>query len=149
MSGNNMETDYKKQAEDFLKETNTELYITKAEPQTTPLWSKKGEKHGIDYSVRLKNNKNCYDFHFWGSISDAEKISHGEWRGTKPDAYAILSCLSLSVNIDDNFDSFCADFGYSNDSIIALKTYEAVKKENAELKKLFTETELEKLSEIQ
>lgn len=143
-----MNNEYKEKAEKFLRDTNTVIYIEKAVPQTTPLWVKKGEKHGVDYSVRLKNSKHCFDFHYWGSISDAERISHGEWRGTEPNAYHILSCLGINMG-NVSFSEFCDNFGYDTDSITAEKTFNACINEYNNLKKLFTQSELEKLAEIQ
>lgn len=67
-----MTTNYENQAKDFLRDTKTTLDIVEAIPQKKPLWSKVGEKHGINYSVTLKNAKHSYTFDFWGSIADAE-----------------------------------------------------------------------------
>lgn len=141
-----MKTDYQKQAEQFLADTKTELEILKAIPQKKPLWHKEGEKHGINYSITLKNNKHSYTFDFWGSIADAEKIYNGNYTNTKPKAYEILACIYPYYG---TFKDFCDDFGYSDDSILAEKTYYVVLEQTKELNKLFTEQELEKLQEIQ
>lgn len=142
-----MKTDYKEQAKGFLRDTGTTLEILKAVPQKAPQWVLEDGKHGIHYSVTLKNDKHDYTFDYWGSIADAEKIRHGEWNGTKPTAYSILACLSPLY--EDNFEYFCASYGYNTDSINALKTYEAVKEQDYQLKKLFSQEEMEKLAEIQ
>lgn len=68
-----MTTNYENQAKDFLKETKTTLQVVEAVPQKSPIWSK--EKHGINYSVTLKNSKHSYTFDFWGSVADAEKVA--------------------------------------------------------------------------
>ena len=66
-----MKTDYTKQGEDFLRDTNTTLRVVECVPQKRPLWAK-GDKHGINYSVTLKNERGVYVFDFWGSIAEKE-----------------------------------------------------------------------------
>jgi len=139
--------EYKQKAEKFLADTNTKLEVVKAIPQRSPLWTKKGEMHGINYWVTLANEKHIYGFNFWGSIADKEKVMHGEGHGTKPNAYDILTCLSNSINIGD-FEDFCGNFGYDTDSITAEKTYKAVLNESENINKLWTNEELETLAEI-
>lgn len=75
--------EYKKQAEDFLHDTETSLTVIEAVPQKDPLWTKKGEKHGINYSVTLKNKRHTYVFDFWGSIADLEKLELAERAETR------------------------------------------------------------------
>jgi len=69
---------YKKQGEDFLTETNTTLEVVEAVPQKSPLWTKEGEKHGINYSVTLKNDRHSYTFDFWGSVADKELLEKAQ-----------------------------------------------------------------------
>ena len=64
-----------------------------------------------------------------------------------PTKYDVLSCLT-TYN-PGTFENFCLDFGYDNDSISALRTYDAVVSEWDHVSMLFTEEELEKLREIQ
>lgn len=64
-----------------------------------------------------------------------------------PNAYDILTCLQ-KYDVG-TFENFCDEFGYNNDSIKALKTYEAVSKEYKELQTLFNDTELDEMREIQ
>ena len=61
----------------------------------------------------------------------------------EPSNYAILACLD--VLYDDNFEEFCASFGYDTDS---RKTYNAVLAQSNQLKILFNDKEIEKLAEI-
>lgn len=70
--------DYKKQAEDFLQSTATTLEIIEAVPQKSPLWTKKNEKHGIHYSITLKNARHSYTFDYWDSIAKKEKLELAE-----------------------------------------------------------------------
>ena len=66
--------DYKKQAEDFLRITNTKMEVVKAEPQKKPNWAKEGEKHGINYKITLTNKRHSYTFDFCDSVYNAEVI---------------------------------------------------------------------------
>ena len=70
----NKMNDYNKQAKDFLAKTNTTLKIELATPQKSPLWVKKGEKHGFHYSITLENKNAKYTFDFWNSIKNREII---------------------------------------------------------------------------
>jgi len=63
-----------------------------------------------------------------------------------PTPYDVLACLTKSE--PGSFEDFCGDFGYDVDSRRAEKTYEAVKKEYDELCKLFNESEMQELAEI-
>jgi len=71
-------SEYREQGAMFLSETNTTLEVIEAVPQTSPLWCKEGEKHGIKYSVTLKNARGVYTFDFWGSIHNANMLALAE-----------------------------------------------------------------------
>jgi len=71
-------SEYSEQGAMFLSETKTTLEVIEAVPQTPPLWNTKGEKHGIKYSVTLKNARGSYTFDFWGSIHEAEVVTLAE-----------------------------------------------------------------------
>jgi hypothetical protein len=134
-----MKTNYQKQAKDFLTDTKTMMTILKAIPQKHPIWSMEENKHGINYSVMMKNANGTYIFDFWNSIK-------AKAENKKPSYYDVLACINpLSEN---NFKDFCDNFGYNTDSILADKTYQACLEQDRELKKLFTSEQLEKLSEI-
>lgn len=45
----------------------------------------------------------------------------------------------------ENFEDFCNNFGYDTDSIKALKTYKACKKQAEKVSRLFTESEIDEL----
>lgn len=64
----------------------------------------------------------------------------------KPTEYDILACLEKYGY--DNFSDFCAEFGYSADSISARETFLAYGEEYARLRRIFTEEQMEKLREI-
>ena len=63
-----------------------------------------------------------------------------------PNAYDILSCLTKhDVGL---FEDFCSEFGYDVDSRSAEKIYKAVVKEYEGLSMLYSDEELEEMSEI-
>ena len=63
-----------------------------------------------------------------------------------PNAYNILSCLT-KYDIG-SFEDFCSEFGYDVDSRSAEKIYKAVVKEYEGLSMLYSDEELEEMSEI-
>lgn len=153
-----METStYTEQANDFLKATNTSLTIT---------FSHKGKHFEGDkkdrniYNVKLSNKKHTYCFTFGDSINNTQKMesakSQSEALKYRPTKYDVLACLNVDYSTD--FKDFCDNFGYErhdfdneannflNES--AFVTFKAVQKETENLKLLFSEDELEMLSEI-
>ena len=64
-----------------------------------------------------------------------------------PNEYDVLACLSPLY--EDNFEDFCSSFGYDSDSITALKTFEACKEQDRNIRKLWDRLEIEKLEAIQ
>ena len=63
-----------------------------------------------------------------------------------PNSYDVLACLTKYD--PGNFENFCSDFGYDTDSKKAEKTYLAVKDEYLNVTRLFTDSEIEILNEI-
>ncbi len=77
----------------------------------------------------------------WGRIK-GDEIHRPE----APTAYDVLACLTkYDVGTLENF---CGEFGYDLDSKKAEKTYSAVKKEFADVQRLWTDSEIELLQEI-
>lgn len=74
------------------------------------------------------------------NTEQAETIVH-------PSAYDVLTCLTKSDPGD--FENFCSEYGYDTDSRSAMRTYKSVRKEWQNVSKLFSETEIEQLQEIQ
>jgi len=63
-----------------------------------------------------------------------------------PTRYDVMACLTKYD--PGTFADFCAEYGYEEDSLKALKTYMAVQKEWSDLQRLFNTEELEHLAEI-
>jgi len=77
----------------------------------------------------------------------AHKPPNSLRRGMKiPCAYDLLACIQKYD--PGTFNDFCADFGYSDDSMKAFDVYRAVQEEYSKVRRFFTEAELEKLAEI-
>jgi len=85
------------------------------------------EKHNM--SVRFGNSEHASDY-----------------GNTAPSAYDLLACLTK--NDPGAFEDFCADFGYTEDSRTALKTWKACCREYVKVEAFFTTPELEELQDI-
>lgn len=131
-------SEYDIQALAFLRDTGTRLTIEKAVPQRAPRWATDG-KHGIHYSVTLENKKGAYTFDFWDSL-------HNKENGNTPKEYDVLAAIGYDNS--ENFSDFCDCYGYDTDSITARDTYEAVKRENKGLRRIFTSAQRARLAEI-
>jgi hypothetical protein len=63
-----------------------------------------------------------------------------------PKAVDVLSSMILDIEgYSDNFSEWCSDYGYSDDSIKARKTWEAIVEERDKFIKFFTPAEVEEL----
>lgn len=156
-----MTTDYEKQAQDFLNATNTVLTIS--EGDTKPA---RWDVYGYHYEVTLRRaipiekyqygdnkiNGQSYTFDFWDSYANMGT-------GKKPTAYDVLTCLDV---YDGDMHDFEMEYGYDHDrcehsydldtesfeDCEVLDVYKAVIEQTRELKRLFSEEELEALQEI-
>lgn len=91
--------------------------------------------HHYRFEIRVSyNGKRCY-FRY--------ATSYNDWRNGKEtldesDYMNALNCvLSDSYAAQDTFKDFCSEFGYSDDSIKALKTYKECKRNAERVNKLF------------
>lgn len=135
-------SEYNSRAIDFLFNTKTSCDIERV-GSGFPSWQ---NKDMVDiYKVTLKNSKHTYCYDFYGSIkSHNEKISYVF------DFYSVLACLD--AYIDESFDDFCACYGYEfkNESeyIKAKKIHLDCLEQSKELRKLFSNSELSELADI-
>lgn len=125
---------YQKQAEDFLKATNTTF---KARFIKNDFYF--DDKHLRDiYRITLTRNGLKWSFRFGQSINDSDG-------NTPPTAYDVLA--SITKYEVGSFENFCGDFGYDVDSRKAYKIYKAVLKEWENVNNMFNDV-LDELNEI-
>ena len=132
-------SEYDKQAEDFLKETGTTFSSSYMKHDT----HFEGEQETRDiYKITLKNARGKWSFNFGQSIAET---------GIHPTAYSALA--AITKNDPGTFEDFCSEFGYPiydyKEKRTAQKVYNGVVKEWENVRKLFTEEQIEKLQEIQ
>ena len=152
-----MQTDYEKQAQDFLTKHGIKFRATLSDSKVAP-WTPisdrlNGNTTPHHYRVTLSRQPFYYlkgtkpqqsrlAFDFWGSIADAKKGKH-------PSAYDVLACISGDVHCAETFADFCSEFGEDEDSIKALQTFRRCSAFAKRLRAFFTAQEIDDLSEIQ
>ena len=132
-----MISEYDKQAYDFLKECNARISFELTARERNRDWGD-GLYHN-HYKVTITTLRGTMEDEFWDSAANTEK-------GKSPSAYDFLACMD--PYIPDTFEEFCAEFGYDEDSRRAENIFRACQKEIADLHRVFTEDQLEKLAEI-
>lgn len=132
--------EYDKQADDFLKETNTKFSIKYLKHDK--YFPDDKESRDI-YRFKLTKDGKTYSGTFGQSITDSRS-------GKVPRPYDVLASLSADIGHGEyqSFEEFCDTFGYDQDSMKAHKIYNAVEKERQGITKLYSEKELDKLGEI-
>lgn len=66
-----------------------------------------------------------------------------------PFAAAVLYCLVLDSSANDqSFDNWCEEYGYSNDSMKAFKTYQQCCETAEKMRKIFTREQAQYISEL-
>ena len=129
-----MDTNYEKQATDFLEKTGCKMEIRFKENRT--YFPNDKEQRDV-YGIKITRGKRSWSFDFGNSINNT---------GIKPTSYDILACLTKSD--PESFENFCNEYGYDFDSRTAEKTYNAVKKEWLNVCRIWNEEEIEELQNI-
>ncbi len=173
-----MITHYQKQATDFLTETNTQfsaIFVKydkhfpddKERRDIYEITLQRGvRKYAFRFGQSLLHSGRYilyYDkgkyhagdrFHTKQDLQNLRSafIGYGKvWEENKdfeePTPYSVLACLQKYD--PDNFENFCAEFGYDTDSRKAETIYKAVKDEYQNLAMLYNDEELEQMAEIQ
>lgn len=132
------DNEYDKQAIKFLNDTNTKFSIKYLKHDK--YFPDDKEARDI-YKFKLEKDGKVYTGTFGQSIVGTQK-------GEIPRPYEILSSLS-GDRFEGDHKEFCDTFGYDEDSRKGYAVYKAVVKENEGMKRLYSEEELDKLSEIQ
>lgn len=77
------------------------------------------------------------------------KLEKSDQYAVSPTQASVLYCLLLDANsAEQNFNDWCADCGYDNDSMKALKTYQAYCDILEKMRKVFTTKQRTELSEL-
>lgn len=129
-------TEYDAQANNFLALTATTLEITRIE--IVDKWMGWRWK----YYCKLRRGRKTYSFPFYDSIANYEK-------GERPTKYDVLACLDTYDYIN-GIEDFANEFGYDlcENYKETEKIYKACMKQSEKLHGLFTDEELEMLTEI-
>jgi len=133
--------EYNKQAEDFLKSTNTKFSYKFLKNGVYFLEDKETNTARDIYLITLTRGIKKRQFKFGDSISNS-----GSGKGIKP--YDFLACVTKNEDVI-NFKEFCSSYGYNVDSIKALRLWKLCRSEFYKITSLYNQKELEKLQEIQ
>lgn len=137
-------SEYEQQAIDYLYARQIEFSVTRTLDNNCPNWKKPCDcVHGDEYRIEFKRGRKSVRIKFWNSYHDKQN-------GNTPTAYDVLANISGNFSMRDmSFDEFCSDFGYNNDSIIALSTYKQICKQVDSLRRIFTQDDELAMQEIQ
>lgn len=165
-------TDYVAQAKQFLADCNATVeikFLCKTSPRwdsnlhncywftiTTPKGSHSGKFYDSLHNTEISDMSlmdYCRKYHKRNPM-DMTFYERNKWTKelAKLKANAIPSEYDILATVEkysyDNFSDFCAEFGYSTDSISARETFLACGEEYAGLRRIFTEEQMEKMREI-
>jgi hypothetical protein len=168
-------TEYQAQATSFLADCKATMEINFVGREIPSHWLGETKPHN-KYQFTITTPKGKYTSYFWDSLRSTEvseasertyaqqkyKASYDCLRSHEkakaraelaklkanaiPTEYDILACVEKYSY--DSFSDFCAEFGYSTDSISARETFLACGEEYAGLRRIFTEEQMEMLREI-
>lgn len=169
-------TEYQAQAKQFLADCKATMEINFIGKEIPSRWLGETKPHN-KYQFAITTPKGKYTSYFWDSLHNTEmstisertyaqqkyKASYDCLRSHEkakaraelaklkanaiPTEYDILACVEKYSY--DSFSDFCAEFGYSTDSISARETFLACGEEYAGLRRIFTEEQMEELRKIQ
>ena len=115
-----------------------------------------------DFFIYLIDKTTYWDYMDWKKhfkyparvIKDEEVLKHlipliskHKEKINAPSAYDVLACLTKYD--PDTFEEFCYSYGYDTDSRKAEKIYKAVCEEWVNVQKIWTDSEIEEMQEIQ
>ena len=123
-------------------------------------------KNTLYFEIEIKRDDKKIQFNFYQSVFYAEviqnsnKIFHdkikicGQWlnmQQVRKEAmklnqdflYSVLCSIKIDYSIPGNFEDFCSDFGYNEDSRKDYSLFEQCLKQQKKLKTIFKENEIE------
>jgi hypothetical protein len=172
-----MQTDYVKQAEEFLTRHNLEFRsvlvgndcpmfcedaLKEKDMDKINVYPRKSHIHGKHYRCTISGkDRGHLTIDFWNSYADEEynalgtrahrmgetMLKYDRGGSRKVKAYDVLACIQKDE--PGTFEDFCSSFGYDSDSRRAETIYHAVQKEYRKTQRFFTAEELAELQEIQ
>lgn len=122
---------------------NVELYVQpafKTQEDIKDEWKKGANK----WQVKLVYFNKVYITYFYMGSGLVDEIG----KPKEPTKEDILFAMIIDDVSDMNFNDFCDEFGYNNDSIKALKIYKACLKETKAYYNMFDSEEREVLKEL-
>lgn len=138
-----MLNDYDVAARDFLRATGTGLVVNYS--HTGKHFQNDTQKRHI-YSITITTSLHAFMFPYGDSIANTQKNRERcTWQ--KPTAYDILACLT-KYEPEETLNEFAHAYGYTDNPEEAIRVYNAVKEEWANVSKLWTPEQLEALREI-
>lgn len=109
--------------------------------------SSKAGFHSFDYFTGLGLRTRVYSG--YGRKWDAMRKKHYDDKLKKPKVADVLHSLILDASAaDENFHDWCANYGYSDDSIKAMTTYKACLEVAQALRKHFSPDTLRQVREL-
>lgn len=169
-------SEYTQMADTFLANAHAKMDIRFIGRAVNVEWDERNSDLRNLYDVTITTPRGSMSIRFWDSIHNtqitqmsveeyakrrfkaeykcltigdrikAQKELKSMQAEAKPTAYDVLACLTKYDC--GSFDNFCTEYGYSNDSIRAMKTYLACCDEYRNLRRIFTVGQMAKLSEI-
>lgn len=102
------------------------------------------------WRVTLSSKAGFHSFDYFTGLGLRHKPdSWGKRKPRKPKVADVLHSLILDASAaDENFHDWCANFGYSDDSIKAMNTYKACLEVAAALRKHFSPDTLRQVREL-
>lgn len=109
--------------------------------------SSRAGAHSFDYFTGLGLRTKTY--FGYGRKWDAMRKKHYDDKPKKPKVADVLHSLIMDASAaDENFHDWCANFGYSDDSIKAMNTYKACLEVAVALRKHFSPDTLRQVREL-
>jgi hypothetical protein len=107
----------------FIKDNNIKMTAVQINERPDLKWD-----NANHFKCRIKNKNNSITIYY----------SQGYGIKNKPEIDSVLNSLLVDfISNEMNFSEFCSNFGYSEDSISALKTFKLCLKNTNKIKKLF------------
>lgn len=128
--------------DDFLKQTESKIKITKVSSEPSPIFGSNDTKNHNKYKITISNEKGNVWFYFWDSLHNTEN-------NKQPSQDDVLACFGMDVgSVMDGVskDEFKEMAGYdkSEDSL-AQKAYDGCQKMLSRAKKLFEDSQIKEL----